>query len=580
MLEVCQNLSSRSSHARLQTVISWAESEVARIDASNEDADMKIREYRTVLRQIVQARSNHLRPTDGSLPFVEVAAKAEKVFECRDAEPNAAERMQLDQYLKRIDLLIYELSLKSEIPLNAAAADGSYTDAIRALARNSMLGQPAARDASVVLYVPSRMIVQEDFIVALEIAVPPSDDGLLETAAELRGRIVTSMPDTPEESIVADLTEAVRPLTSLVSAKLVSNKFEIEPLGPTRQKLEGISTGSWSWRVRPLEPGNHTLSVRIESLAESADQIEIVNSSPIHRKVRVRNAKDAFLTERSLRVAIDNDPVPAFSSQLPENCTLMSTEADGAGRYALLIGNQAYSRRPLSKPHSDVDQLAEVLAEENFNVIVCKDINRIAFEQALAYLTSRTRTSELPSSKKAALIYFSGHGLGASNAAQNGDADNFLLPVDFDLRDAEGATDEELADSAISLGWVSEALRAGSVGNVDTAMFIVDACRSTAENATAEKGLGRMNWRDGDGRIFFYATGYGKTTPDNGLFAATLADQIRRNGHALQGDYLLIETAKEIYSATGGWQNPQIEGQYRRRFWFDFEKWSASQAGK
>ncbi len=254
----------------------------------------------------------------------------------------------------------------------------------------------------------------------------------------------------------------------------------------------------------------------------------------------------------------------------------MEAATGDAGRYALLIGNQSYRQQPLSNPHADVDQLAAVLLDEKFSVIACKDIDRLGFEQALINFTHRTSTSKLPSNKKAALVYFSGHGLGGTENGGAGSADNFLLPVDADLSYAATASDDQLEDHAISLAWVSEALRAGSVGDVDTAMFIVDSCRARAESASADKGLIRMNWPDGDGRIFLYATDYGQTTPDNGIFAATLADQIRRKGHILQGDYLLIETAKEVYRSTQGEQNPQVEGQYRRQFWFDYDKWKTA----
>lgn len=438
-------------------------------------------------------------------------------------------------------------------------------------------------DASVVFYVPTRTIKLESFVVALDIAVPTASQDMDDVVEDAQERIAASNPDISRMSIDQDSTVKAQPISSHVSAQLIGDKFDIELISPERQKVSPSSPGEWSWQVTPLAPGNHTLSVRIDNLAESGGKLELVNSSTMNRKVSVRDPEAAVLTGRTLR-STQPATLPATfvqqesSGTLPKGCTVTPGPSQGVGRYALLIGNQNYPWAPLSKPHEDVDQLSDVLAAENFLVIACKDLGRMAFEAALQYLFETTRADKRPSSDKVALIYFSGHGLGGSNLAQPGAEDNFLVPVDYDLRNAPGASDDDLADVSISLAWVSVALRAGTAGDVDTAMFIVDSCRAPVEDAVADKGLGRMNWSKEDGRIFLYATDYGKTTPDNGLFAATLADRIRRNGDTLQADHLLIETAKDVYRATSGRQNPQIEGQYRQRFWFDYETWRAAKA--
>ena len=98
------------------------------------------------------------------------------------------------------------------------------------------------------------------------------------------------------------------------------------------------------------------------------------------------------------------------------------------GRFALLIGNQAYdsSVGALKNPYNDIAVVADALAKQGFEVLpLVKDAKRGAMLGAVRELVHRLNAA---GPKSIGFLYYSGHG-----AAEKDTNVNYLIPVDAGL---------------------------------------------------------------------------------------------------------------------------------------------------
>lgn len=80
-------------------------------------------------------------------------------------------------------------------------------------------------------------------------------------------------------------------------------------------------------------------------------------------------------------------------------------------RVALVIGNAAYSEKPLDNPCNDAEDLACVLRQFGFEVVDCQDATNKAMSLALRDFREALYEADL------GLFFFAGHGLGAGLCA-------------------------------------------------------------------------------------------------------------------------------------------------------------------
>jgi len=190
-------------------------------------------------------------------------------------------------------------------------------------------------------------------------------------------------------------------------------------------------------------------------------------------------------------------------------------------RYALLIGNESYPNEvgPLSLPHEDVELVKNALLRSGFledNITVVLDATRdqmLDQQELFAQSLSRTKGEGV------GFYYYSGHG--GSYDDNQGVRANYFLPTGAVIENAR-----QLRDRGVSL--------AALVGDMHStrakAVFIIsDACRNTlpitsARGGGSDKSFVRMERRAG--LFLAFATADGATTPDDGLFAKVLSEEL------------------------------------------------------
>lgn len=147
-------------------------------------------------------------------------------------------------------------------------------------------------------------------------------------------------------------------------------------------------------------------------------------------------------------------------------------------RVALVIGNGRYANAPLPNPANDAADMAAVLEDLGFEVILKRDAGKRAMEEAV-----KAFYRKLQGDRGIGLFYYAGHGLQVHGQ-------NYLVPVDADI-DSEGG---DVAYRAVEAGWVLRKMEdAGNPVNI----VVLDACRNnpfTRGFRSAEKGLAQMPW--------------------------------------------------------------------------------------
>jgi WD40 repeat protein len=199
-------------------------------------------------------------------------------------------------------------------------------------------------------------------------------------------------------------------------------------------------------------------------------------------------------------------------------------------RVALVIGNQNYtSLAPLKNAALDAEAVARLLRDNGFDVLLHLNVNRDAFEEALAEFNSKTEGA------RAALFYYSGHGM---EVIDKNDRFNVLAPTDARI-DCE-------TRRAAKFVRVDEVLR--STKGVGNQVLFFDACREIAfqncpiqrDGGTASSGYGFRAFvpevSQGEAALLVYSTGQKSLARDgepgkHSPFARVLLDHLRSNKH-------------------------------------------------
>jgi len=200
--------------------------------------------------------------------------------------------------------------------------------------------------------------------------------------------------------------------------------------------------------------------------------------------------------------------------------------AHAEGRFALLIGNQAYADKvgPLKNPHKDVAQVGAALEKLGFSVTIIKDAGYKGIEVALkAHITEVRRAGQ----EAISFVYYSGHG------ASDPDAQiNYVIPVDVDSAD-----ETSVWMNSLELGEIVNKLRDQSPNATHYVVF--DACREElhlTRAGTKSLGADRGFLAIGSvaGVMIAYATAPGRTASDvgqeSGPYARVLSEEILTPG--------------------------------------------------
>ena len=236
--------------------------------------------------------------------------------------------------------------------------------------------------------------------------------------------------------------------------------------------------------------------------------------------------------------------------------------AAATGRYALVIGNNAYKAiGPLQNAVQDSEAIAAEFKRAGFEVRTLTNVDRRTFISEVIALAQRAEGGG------EAAFFYAGHGI------QIG-ATNYLLPVDF------SAVDQSMVPyDAISLTEVSNHLLDAKTR---FSLLIIDACRNNPLPKTGtrmigmERGLAPMS--PATGQLVVYSAGNGQTALDglgpgdrdrNSVFVREFIKQMRRPGVSIKEAIEEVrDSVEKLAQTVNHAQRPAVYDESKGRFYF------------
>jgi hypothetical protein len=239
----------------------------------------------------------------------------------------------------------------------------------------------------------------------------------------------------------------------------------------------------------------------------------------------------------------------------------MLTPARAEKRVALVVGNTHYAHSPaLSNPVNDANDVADVLKNLGFEVLLGLDLDKRAFDQKVREFARALRDADT------AVFFYAGHGLQVS-------LQNYLVPVDATID-----TERDLDFEVVRLDLVLKHMELEREGK--TSIVFLDACRDNPfkENLARSMGTraisvgqGLAEVQTGVGTFIAYSTQPGNVASDgagrNSPFAGALKRHIPEPGRNLNA--IMIDVRKDVLEATRGRQVPWDHSALTRDFFFD-----------
>jgi len=222
--------------------------------------------------------------------------------------------------------------------------------------------------------------------------------------------------------------------------------------------------------------------------------------------------------------------------------------ADSGGRYALVIGNSAYSDKPLKNPANDARDIARALQNLGFDVQLKTDAKLREIEEAIRDFGLKLKHGGV------GLFYYAGHGIQVQGV-------NYLVPIGARLS-SESDAKFECVDAGRVLGKMEDA------GN-ELNLVILDACRNNPfarSFRSADQGLARMDAPTGS--LVAYATAPNSVASDgggrNGLYTKYLLQNIATPGVPIEEVFKRVRIG--VMNETGKkqvpWESSSIAGYF------------------
>lgn len=218
-------------------------------------------------------------------------------------------------------------------------------------------------------------------------------------------------------------------------------------------------------------------------------------------------------------------------------------------RIALVIGNAAYKRDPLTNPVNDARAMSTSLRQLGFKVISLENASQKQMFEAVRQFGDQLKGG-------VGLFYYAGHGVQVKGR-------NFLVPVD-----AEIAAEDEVAYKTFDVNAVLEKME---TAKNPLNIVILDACRnnpfvSRGMRSGAGGGLAQMDAPTG--AIIAFATAPGAEASDgasgNGLYTGELLRYMNTPG--LKVEDVFKRTRVAVKNASKGrqipWESTSLEGDF------------------
>lgn len=229
-------------------------------------------------------------------------------------------------------------------------------------------------------------------------------------------------------------------------------------------------------------------------------------------------------------------------------------------RVALVVGNSAYvNATPLANPVNDAGEMAKVLTEAGFEVILGLDLDKRGFDGKVRDFAGALEGADV------ALFYYAGHGLQVAGR-------NFLVPVDASM-----GKERDLDFEGVSVDFVMKQMELERDNK--TNIVFLDACRDNplarnlarsmgTRSASVGKGLAQVE--TGVGTFIAYSTQPGNVALDgdgaNSPFTAALVKGVRLPGRNLTS--VMVEVRKDVLAVTQGKQVPWDHSSLTGDFFF------------
>jgi hypothetical protein len=236
---------------------------------------------------------------------------------------------------------------------------------------------------------------------------------------------------------------------------------------------------------------------------------------------------------------------PRGVSEVPATPTAASLER----RIALVIGNAAYQyTTPLKNPVHDAQDMARVLIDLQFQVILKTDVTLDAMAEAIFAFGERLKGGGV------GLFYYSGHGMQVKG-------ENYLIPIDTNV-----VREDDIKRKTIN---AKEILDKMDEAKSHLNLVFLDACRNNPfprSVRAVSRGLAGMNAPTGT--LLVFATNPDNVAADgtgrNGTYTKHLLQYITKPG--LEVGMMLRKIRTAVKEETGGqqvpWENGSIEGEF------------------
>lgn len=234
----------------------------------------------------------------------------------------------------------------------------------------------------------------------------------------------------------------------------------------------------------------------------------------------------------------------------PVVCQGTAPPAASSQRLALVIGNGAYKDSPLKNPVNDAQDMAKVLEESGFSVILKTDADKRTMDEAIQDFGKK-----LISGGGVGLFFYAGHGIQVAGA-------NYLIPVAAVI-ESEADVRYNGVDAGHVLGKMEDA------GN-EVNIVILDACRDNPFGRSfrsGSRGLAKMD--SPKGSLIAYATAPGSLAADggegkNGVFTKHLIRYLREPGLKVTDalDQVRVAVVKETDNKQVPWTASSLMGNF------------------
>lgn len=232
----------------------------------------------------------------------------------------------------------------------------------------------------------------------------------------------------------------------------------------------------------------------------------------------------------------------------------LSTGASGvqaAPRFALVVGNSDYAVGPLDNPVRDAALMAETLRDAGFDVTHAENLGYRDLQRAVVDFGRTLRTG---GPDAVGMVFYAGHAVQANG-------ENFLIPVDAEIRDA--------LDLEIQTLKIDTLLRSLESAGNRMNMIVLDACRNNPFKAltrSGSRGLAKID--AARGTLLAYSTAPGEVAADgsgrNSPYTTALAKAIRTPGLPVEQVFKRVRI--EVLERTGErqvpWESSSLTGDF------------------